>query len=260
MMIDFKTDKEIINELTEKLEATQRCNDMFKEWLVAERNEVRRLQKEMKAYIDEMEAYCNNLEAKLIENTTIEPKEAVQPSKGQIIKKSIDDGVCIFDNASMAKGKRSEDKAAKFLANQGYNVYDMSDDKEYRKKDIDFILEKDGVQTTLEVKNSSSAKYGTVWIEDVLNIKKNKPGWIHYCQADYLAAVGKGMMYFYKTDEMLDYINEVKSGQATYKPQERIQDDPKFKGEQSLIYGVNMKDYASTGRYVEKINTKGRYN
>lgn len=260
MKIDFKTDKEIIMELERSLAAERRNNDMFREWLVAERNEVRRLQKEMKVYIDEMEAYCNDLEAKVLKYTTEQSKDAVQPSKGKIVKEAVDEGKCIFDSASMAKGKRSEDKTAKFLSNQGYDVYDMSDDKEYRKKDIDFVLEKDGVKTTLEVKNSSSARYGTVWIEDVLNIKKNKPGWIHYCQADYLAAVGKGMMYFYKTDEMLDYINEVKSGQATYMPQERIQEDPKFKGEKSRIYGVNMKDYALTGRYVEKVTTKGKIN
>lgn len=91
-------------------------------------------------------------------------------------------------NDALEVGKTGEVIVAEFLEKQGYNVIDVSDDKEYQKQDIDFVIEKDGVRHTLEIKTDNYiATLGTFLFEDVFHKDYGDvKGWLHYCQAEIL--------------------------------------------------------------------------
>lgn len=69
---------------------------------------------------------------------------------------------------------------------------DLTDIYEYRLKDIDFRLTKNGLTVTLEVKNDiRSNSTGNVFVETYNrnNVKRGGAGWACYCDADYLCFV-----------------------------------------------------------------------
>lgn len=99
-----------------------------------------------------------------------------------------------------AKGKKAEEKVKQHLQSRGNRIIDVSEDEEYQKKDIDFIVIKNGQKTTLEVKlDNSFDKTGNIFIEaysDYGNYRS--PGWIEYCEAKYICfydtKTAKGMI------------------------------------------------------------------
>ena len=109
-------------------------------------------------------------------------------------------------------GKRAEKFIKEALAARGHKVTDVSDDKEYQRLDIDFVLENDnGQQTTLEVKNDlRSEETGNVFIEtySVNNHSRGGAGWYRYCEAAYLAFVQekKQMAHIVSFADLQSYI------------------------------------------------------
>lgn len=86
-------------------------------------------------------------------------------------------------------GKEGEVVVAHYLSSFGYQVIDVSDDADYRRLDIDFVvIDKDGKRITLEVKtNNQMMKYQNLVLEDVfLKDFGDVKGWLHYCQADII--------------------------------------------------------------------------
>ena len=87
-------------------------------------------------------------------------------------------------------GKRGEKLVAAALTARGHIVTDMSDNLDYRRKDIDLLLENKQKQiTTLEVKNDMrSETTGNLFIEtyNVRNQSHSFKGWYFYCEAYYL--------------------------------------------------------------------------
>lgn len=74
------------------------------------------------------------------------------------------------------------------LESRGNKIVDVSQVKEYQKRDIDFIVSKDGKTTTLEVKKDKSLfRTGNIFIE-CGSYRGNyySAGWIKYCDADYI--------------------------------------------------------------------------
>lgn len=74
------------------------------------------------------------------------------------------------------------------LESRGNKIIDVSQVKEYQKRDIDFIVSKDGKTTTLEVKKDKSLfRTGNIFIE-CGSYRGNyySAGWIKYCDADYI--------------------------------------------------------------------------
>ena len=95
--------------------------------------------------------------------------------------------------SDLNRGKQGEVLAAKALAERGHKVIDVSDDWDYRRKDIDFILtNKQGQTTTLEIKtDAASENTGNVFIEyaNSNNEKHNYLGWLMYCEAEYIGFI-----------------------------------------------------------------------
>lgn len=92
----------------------------------------------------------------------------------------------------LAIGKRGEELMKAAFLMRGHQVEDLSEIREYQKKDIDMRLTKGGVSITLEVKNDlRSNSTGNVFIETYNrnNISREYEGWLCYCEADYLCFV-----------------------------------------------------------------------
>lgn len=104
-------------------------------------------------------------------------------------------GVILMDNfySDLNRGKVGEALAAKALVARGHKVIDVSDNWDYRRKDIDFVLtNKQGQTTTLEVKtDAASENTGNVFIEygNINNKTHNYLGWLMYCEAEYIGFV-----------------------------------------------------------------------
>lgn len=90
----------------------------------------------------------------------------------------------------LADGKRGERLVAAALAARGHKVDDLSDNREYQRKDIDMMLTSPiGQVTTLEVKNDmASERTGNVFIETYNECNKShaKQGWYFYCCASFI--------------------------------------------------------------------------
>ena len=92
----------------------------------------------------------------------------------------------------LERGKRGEKLVYDALTARGSIITDLRDDLEARWNDIDFLLEKDGKQTTLEVKTDfKSETTGNFFIEyeNRNNKKHNYCGWYCYCKAQYICFV-----------------------------------------------------------------------
>lgn len=100
-----------------------------------------------------------------------------------------------FEN-DLSIGKQGEYLVVSALKQHGHNIVDVSDNAEYRKKDIDIIISKNGVSATVEIKNDlRSNQTGNVFVEltNTNNRSRNGEGWFAYCEADYLCFVQKEM-------------------------------------------------------------------
>lgn len=97
----------------------------------------------------------------------------------------------MFEN-DLAIGKRAEERVKETLLQKGHNIEDVSNDKYYQSKDIDFILSKGNIYTTLEIKNDiRSNETGNVFIETYNrnNQSRNAEGWFCYCEASFICFV-----------------------------------------------------------------------
>lgn len=99
-----------------------------------------------------------------------------------------------FDD--LAIGARGEALVYATLTHRGFRLVDVTKDKFFQKKDIDFEVFKgegaDAKYTTLEIKNQPEAYFtGNVFLEDMnrMNVKRNGLGWIHYCEAEHICFV-----------------------------------------------------------------------
>lgn len=90
-------------------------------------------------------------------------------------------------------------KAVKsYLEKRGHKVNDVSENKEYQDKDIDFLLTSPTGQTcSLEIKSDSKIdKTGNFFFEVSFNRKTGTyPGWYQKCKADYICFVNNNKGY-----------------------------------------------------------------
>lgn len=91
------------------------------------------------------------------------------------------------------RGKVGETLFANAYAAAGNKVEDVSDNIDYRRRDIDFIVSnKSGQKTTIEIKTEEASEYtGNVFIEyyNTNNVKRGLDGWFKYCEAEYIGFV-----------------------------------------------------------------------
>ena len=89
-------------------------------------------------------------------------------------------------------GKRGEKMVELALTAKGNKLIDVSGDLEYRRNDIDFVVERKRDTITLEVKSDfRSQDTGNFFVEyqNNNNIGHNFEGWYSYSQAQYICFV-----------------------------------------------------------------------
>lgn len=120
-----------------------------------------------------------------------------------------------------AKGKYGEQIVFDYYNSIGCNIIDVSEDKEYQQKDIDFLI--DGIG--YEVKTQNCILENKICIELKSNVEKNYNGWFYTTAAQYLVFVDKVNSILYKipVEELREYyyknIQNIKARQQhnTYK-------------------------------------------
>lgn len=112
------------------------------------------------------------------------------------------------------EGKQAEQLVKDFLTNRGYAVQDVSEDCDNYQNDVDFIVQKDGRTSKIEVKlDTRLAETRNIAFEDVFYLKdketgqtETREGYYHYSQCDFLIFVSPAdnslyMVHFAKLKE-----------------------------------------------------------
>lgn len=113
-------------------------------------------------------------------------------------------GDFLFD---LARGKQGEILVADAFRNMGYPVTDVTHNPDYWKRDIDLLIDDNGIERQMEVKSDwNMGKTGNV----VLEIRKEdgKDGWFRFTESSHLAFVDmeKRIAYIARTKELKDYV------------------------------------------------------
>lgn len=118
----------------------------------------------------------------------------------------------VFDKA---KGKRGEQIVYDYYNSIGYNIIDVSGDKEYQQQDIDFLI--DGIG--YEVKTQNCIYENKICIELTANVERNYNGWFYTTAAQYLVFVDKvnSVLYKIRTEDLREYYYKNKQNIAERK-------------------------------------------
>jgi len=114
----------------------------------------------------------------------------------------------------LAIGKKGEQYLTNQLSSIGYQVHDVTQERQYQAQDIDLIAIKDNVNATIEVKNDRGIfNYGNVFLELISNLEYGTAGWFTYCRADYLVFYEeqRGIAHLVKRAELVDTYNRNKN-------------------------------------------------
>lgn len=91
-------------------------------------------------------------------------------------------------STTLIEGQSNEEIIRNFWVENGFKVIDVSDNPEYQKKDIDFLLSNGYSNISVEVKSDTRLfETGNIAIELAMYRKTGYyPGWYHYCDADII--------------------------------------------------------------------------
>ena len=119
------------------------------------------------------------------------------------------------------EGKQAEQIVKDYLTGRGYTVQDVSEEQDNYQNDIDFIVQKDGRTSKIEVKlDTRLAKTQNIAFEDAFYLKDKelgrteiKPGYYHYSQCDFLIFVSPAdknlyMVHFHNLKENNDSLEK----------------------------------------------------
>ncbi|WP_069999434.1 hypothetical protein [Cellulosilyticum sp. I15G10I2] len=115
-------------------------------------------------------------------------------------------------NRTNKVGIRAENLFMKVMTDRGHKIKDVRLDKEYQKKDIDFILKnaQSGSISSYECKGEGEMyKYGNFCVEKYQDADTGRKGWFYYTEADYIATVDvvSEIIYMYHFEDLQSYIN-----------------------------------------------------
>lgn len=112
------------------------------------------------------------------------------------------------------EGKQAEQLVKDYLTDRGYTVQDVSEEQDNYQNDVDFIVQKDGRTSKIEVKlDTRLAKTQNIAFEDAFYLKdketgqtETREGYYHYSQCDFLIFVSPAdrnlyMVHFRKLKE-----------------------------------------------------------
>lgn len=112
-------------------------------------------------------------------------------------------------NMCKKKGLAVQEIVKRHLEERGNKIIDVSEDGNYQKIDIDFIVERDGISTTLEVKTDKKL-FSTLnfFIEIGADFQDYyQDGWLNRCEAEYICYydtnAAKGIIVDYPTIKSL---------------------------------------------------------
>lgn len=108
-------------------------------------------------------------------------------------------------------GKTGETAITEYYRSRGVSVVDVSDDKEYQKKDIDLILN----GQTVEVKTGRNIpRYKEIVVELVSNDSPDfyREGWLYSSEAEIIIYYSpqEKKMYQIRLEELRDYVDKNK--------------------------------------------------
>lgn len=107
------------------------------------------------------------------------------------------------------KGKKGEERVKTYLERTGWNVEDVSLVEEFQGKDTDFLVSLNSRKTTIEVKTDANINNtGNVCLEEIQSLEKNTPGWIAYCEAEYIWFVCDNIARIAKREDLMEYYNK----------------------------------------------------
>lgn len=108
------------------------------------------------------------------------------------------------------EGKQAEQIVKDYLTGRGYTVQDVSEEQDNYQNDIDFIVQKDGRTSKIEVKlDTRLAETQNIAFEDVFYLKdketgqtETREGYYHYSQCDFLIFVSPADRNLYMVHEV----------------------------------------------------------
>lgn len=119
------------------------------------------------------------------------------------------------------EGKQAEQLVKDYLTDRGYTVQDVSEEQDNYQNDIDFIVQKDGRTSKIEVKlDTRLAETQNIAFEDVFYLKdketgqtETREGYYHYSQCDFLIFVSPVdnslyMVHFAKLKELEEALQQ----------------------------------------------------
>ncbi len=119
------------------------------------------------------------------------------------------------------EGKQAEQLVKDYLTDRGYTVQDVSEEQDNYQNDIDFIVQKDGRTSKIEVKlDTRLAETQNIAFEDVFYLKdketgqtETREGYYHCSQCDFLIFVSPAdnslyMVYFAKLKEQEEALQQ----------------------------------------------------
>ena len=107
------------------------------------------------------------------------------------------------------KSKNAANRLISYIKRNGYEVEDLQNNRDYYKKDIDLLIkDKEDRDIYVEVKTDFYDYKKNVCVETISNINTNKPGWIHYTEAEYIIyyLVNFSEIYVIKTEDLKELI------------------------------------------------------
>ena len=113
------------------------------------------------------------------------------------------------------EGKQAEQLVKNYLTGRGYTVQDVSEEQDNYQNDVDFIVQKDGRTSKIEVKlDKRLSETQNIAFEDAFYLKDKETGqtetrecYYHYSQCDFLIFVSLAdnslyMVHFAKLKEL----------------------------------------------------------
>lgn len=99
--------------------------------------------------------------------------------------------------------------AIDYYFKQGYTIIPVMDNPDYWYKDIDLLIKKDDIITSVQCKyDNYISNTRKIFAEEYTNLQQKHDGWIKFVESDiiwYLDSV-KMIAYVFKTADLKDYI------------------------------------------------------
>ena len=119
------------------------------------------------------------------------------------------------------EGKQAEQLVKDYLTDRGYTVQDVSEEQDDYQNDVDFVVQKDGRTSKIEVKlDTRLAETQNIAFEDVFYLTdketgqtETREGYYHYSQCDFLIFVSPAdrnlyMVHFAKLKEQEESLQQ----------------------------------------------------